>query len=208
MRIHLLIITIFCWLGGQSQDLPDYRKKNESFARLPKTEIRADLATFTMSGIDESVGKEQLPKIAHKSFGPDFMLFDKEGIKAEVKTGKFDPSKHRLDYDEKTLIKIDKKPYFGNYGNVPKNFISSITILVGTDTIRIPAVAFSDLYDPSLTYLDKIGVQRSRNGIFKSRDGKRIYLYLFCKDSSGSYEVTWIIQNNVYVRRVIDYGFM
>lgn len=205
------LFTLFILLSGLTtlaQDLPDYRKKNESYARLPKTEIRGDLATFTMSGIDESVGKAQLPKIAHNASGLDSMTFDADGIKAEIRTGNFDQSKRRLDYDEKTLIKIDKKPYYGNYGKIPKIYISRLTLMIGKDSIIIPPAAYADLFNPSLTYLDKTGIQRSRNGIFRSKDGKRIYIYLFCKDTSGSYEVTWIIQDKVYLKRVLDYGFM
>ena len=161
-----------------------------------------------MSGIDESVGKEQLPKIAHKTFGKDSMTFQSEEIRAEIRTAPFDAKKYRLDYDEKFLIKINKKPYYGNYGSVPKTLISNVTILVGKDTVAIPPAAYADLFNPALTYLDKTGVERSRNGIFRSKDGKRIYIYLFSKDKSGSYEVTWIIQDKVYVKRVLDYGFM
>ena len=80
--------------------------------------------------------------------------------------------------------------------------------MIGKDSILIPPVAYADLFNPTLTYLDKTGVLRSRNGIFRSKDGKRIYIYLFCKDNSGSYEVTFIFQDKVYLRRVLDYGFM
>ncbi len=80
--------------------------------------------------------------------------------------------------------------------------------MIGKDTIDIPAAAYSDLYNLNLTYLDKSGTQRSANGIYRSKDGYRIYLYLFCKDNTGSYEVTWVLQDKKYLRRVVDYGFM
>ena len=90
-------------------DFQDTRKKNESFAKLPKTEIRADLATFTLSGIDEAVGKDELQKIPFTTFGSDFMNFEGDNIKASVKLLPFDKSKHKLDYDEKYLIRITGK---------------------------------------------------------------------------------------------------
>ncbi len=80
--------------------------------------------------------------------------------------------------------------------------------MIGRDTIVIPAAAYSDFYNLSLTYQDKTGTQRSANAIYRSNDGRRVYLYLFSKDNTGSYEVTWVIQNRKYVRRVVDYGFM
>ena len=88
-----------------------------------------------------------------------------------------------------------------------KTYIGNITLTIGNDSVVIPPAAYADLYNLNLTYTDN-GTLRSRNGIYKSKDGHRIYLYLFCKDATGSYEVTWIIQDKKYLRRVLDYGFM
>ena len=135
------------------------------------------------------------------------VLFSTSPIKAFVKLSPFDVGKHKLDYDEKYLIRIDKKTYYGDYGNLPKTFISRVIVTIGNDTVAIPAAAYFDLYNLNLTYTEQ-GTLRSRNGIYKSKDGHRIYVYLFCKDATGSYEVTWIIQDKQYMRRVLDYGFM
>ncbi len=203
--ITLSILTGFCC--SAQDDYQDTRRKNESFAKLPKTEIRADLATFTLSGIDEAVGKNELRKIPFTKFGDDFMNFEGDGVTAEIMLSPFNAVKHKLDYDEKYLIRIDRKPYYGNFGKVPKTYISRIVLMDGTDSITIPPAAYFDIYNVNLTYTDK-GTARSRNGIYKSKDGHRIYLYIFCKDATGSYEVTWIIQDKKYLRRVLDYGFM
>jgi hypothetical protein len=188
-------------------DYQDTRRKNESFAKLPKTEIRADLATFTLSGIDEAVGKDELQKISFTIFGSGFMNFEGGNIKATVRLLPFDKSKHKLDYDEKYLIRIDRKTYYGDFGNIPKTYIGNITITIDKDSVTIPPAAYADLYNLNLTYTDN-GSLKSRNGIYKSKDGHRIYLYLFCKDATGSYEITWIVQDKKYLRRVLDYGFM
>jgi hypothetical protein len=205
----ILLCVLYCFSGSAQRfyEYQDTRKKNESFAKLPKTEIRADLATFTLSGIDEAVGKEELKKIPFTKFGPDYMNFEGDDIKASIKLSPFDAGKHKLAYDEKYLIRIDRKTYYGGYSNIPKTFISKIILTAGSDSVMIPATAYSDLYNLNLTYTDK-GILRSRNGIYKSKDGHRIYLYLFCKDATGSYEVTWVIQDKKYLRRVLDYGFM
>ena len=205
--ISILITICFSASAQRFYEYQDTRKKNESFARLPKTQIRAEVATFTLSGIDESVGKEELKKIPFTKFSSDFMNFEGDNIKASVQLSPFDASKHKLDYDEKYLIKIDKKTYYGGYGSVPKTSVSKVILTIGNDTVAIPPVAYADLHNLNLTYTDK-GSLRSRNGIYKSNDGHRIYLYLFCKDATGSYEVTWIIQDKNYLRRVLDYGFM
>lgn len=194
--------------GAQSpDDFQDTRRRTESFARLQPRDVRADVATFALGGISESVGSLPLAKVPYKFFSDDSMTFDGDGIKAKIKISPFDASKHKLSYDEKYLIRIDKRAYYGNYGKLPKTYISSVTMTVGNDTVFIPAAAYSDLFNLNLTYNDN-GVKRTTNAIYKSKDGNRIYLYLFCKDNTGSYEVTWIIQDKKYLRRVLDYGFM
>ncbi|MGZ4049297.1 MAG: hypothetical protein ACXVNN_08035 [Bacteroidia bacterium] len=207
-----IFISVFILYGFSSSaqkyyDYQDTRRKNESFAKLPKTQIRADLATFTLSGIDDAVGKDELQKIPFTTFGADFMNFEGDNIKGSIKLLPFDKTRHKLDYDEKYLIRIDRKTYYGDYGNIPKTYIGNISIIVDNDSVAIPAAASADLYNLNLTYSDK-GTLRSRDGIYKSKDGHRIYLYLFCKDATGSYEVTWILQDKKYLRRVLDYGFM
>ena len=96
-----------------------HAKKMNHLQNCQKHEIRSDLATFTLSGIDEAVGKDELKKIPFTTFGADFMNFEGDNIKASIKLLPFDKSKHRLDYDEKYLIRIDRKTYYGNYGNIP-----------------------------------------------------------------------------------------
>ncbi len=205
----LSLCVLYCLpcIAQRFYDYQDTRKKNESFGKLPKTEIRADLATFTLSGIDESVGKEELKKIPFTKFGSDYMNFEGDDSKAIIHLSSFDAGKHKLDYDEKYLIRIDRKTYYGDYGNIPRTFINKIIVTIGSDSVIIPSAAYADLYNLNLTYTDK-GALRSRNGIYNSKDGHRIYLYLFCKDATGSYEVTWVIQDKKYLRRVLDYGFM
>jgi hypothetical protein len=189
-------------------DMPDTRSKNESFAKLPKNEIRTDLACFTMGGIDESAGKGDLKIVSFSGFTPNSMSIAGEGVKATVTTAAFDQSRHKLQYSDQYLIKIDKKTYYGGYPNLPKTFISQVLVIIDKDTVVIPAGAYSDLYNLNLVYKDKAGTERSKNALYFSKYGKRVYLYLFCKDQTGSYEVTFIIQDKKYLRRVVDYGFM
>ncbi len=207
----ILLAVLFCTNGKvyaqKNYDYQDTRKKNESFTRLQPRDVRSDVATFTLSGISESVGALPLEKINYNNFGNDFMDFEGAGIKVSISTTPFDSSKHKLQFDEKYLIKIDKRPYYGNYGSIPKTTISNITITVNGDTVKIPELAYNDLHNINFDYNNK-GVKRTTNGVFRSKDGHRIYIYLFSKDNTGSYEVTWIIQDKKYLRRVFDYGFM
>lgn len=208
-KYALLSIAILFFHVSKAQDLDfqDTRRKTESFARLQPKEVRADVATFALAGISESVGALPLQKIPYTSFGPDSMTFEGDGVKATIKIARFDASQHKLSYDDKYLVRIDKRTYYGGYGTIPKTSIADITMMIGKDTIVIPGIAYSDLHNVNLAYNDK-GVQRTTNAVYKSKDGSRIYLYLFSKDNKGSYEVTWIIQNKKYWRRALDYGFM
>lgn len=210
MKFFFISLSILYGYACRAQnfyDFQDTRKKNESFVKLPKNEMRADLATFTLSGIVEAVGKEELKKIPFTTFGPYFMNFEGDNIKASIQLAAFDKGSHKLDYDEKYLIRIDRKTYYGDYGNLPKTYIHSITLTIDNESVFIPASAYADVYNTNLTYTDK-GTFRSRNGIYKSKDGHRVYVYIYCQDKTGSYEVTWIVQDKKYLRRVLDYGFM
>jgi hypothetical protein len=211
MKIRLVIACLLCSSLGMAQlneDITDTRNKREGYLRLPKSGIRLELAGFTMSGIEESVGKLPLDKMPYTSQGPQFMRFENETIKAAVTTEVFDPSKVKLEYDEKYLIKINKKTYYGGYPNLPKTKVSSVSFIIGKDTVAIPATAYSDLYNLNLTYKDKGGKERSLNSVYFSKDKRTIYLYLYSKDTSyanASYEVTFVIQDKKYLRRVVDY---
>jgi len=190
----------------KNYEYQDTRKKTESFAKLP-ADLKAELSTFTFSGIDVGIKKEPLPKVSYSNFGANFMTFETPDIKATITTAPFVVGKHKMDYDEGYLIRIDRKPYYGNYSVLPQTYISNMQIVMGKDTVIIPPIAYADLYNLNFAYADK-GTLRTTNGIYRSANSHRLYLYLFCKDKSGSYEVTWIIYDKKYVRRVLDYGFM
>lgn len=211
MKKGLWAILLLCSATSMAQlneDITDTRRKNESFARMPKDNFRSDIAGFAMAGIDESVGKLPLDKMPYTTQAPNIMRFENELLKASVTTAPFDPAKYKLDYDEKYLVKINKKTYYGGYPNIPKTLVSNITVVMGKDTVAIPATAYSDLYNLNLTYKDKGGKERSLNSVYFSKDKRTIYLYLYSKDNAyanSSYEVTFIIQDKKYLRRVLDY---
>ena len=209
LKAYLFFTLVICFTNWcYAQDYyPDSRKKTESFEKFRIRDIRPDLATFTLGGISESVGALPLEKISYTSLANDSIVFEGDGIKAKVKIAVFDPAKHKLSFDEKFLVRIDRRPYYGGYGNTPKTGISEVSVIINNDTVLIPPTAYSDLYNLYFTYSDQ-GVERTRDAVYKSKDGRKIYLYLFSKDDTSSYEVTWIIQDKKYLRRVLDYDLM
>lgn len=205
------------WLLGlsvctlaQDENLPDLRNKRENFNKYPKGEIRDDLATFALGGIDERMGKKPLEKLPATDYNLRSITFEGDNIKVVITSGTFEPSKHKLFYyyDKKYLVKIDGKPYYGDYGTIPTTTIASVIVVVNKDTIAIPATAFADLYHPEFTYSDGSGTVRTHNAVYLSANKRRMYIYMINKEAVGRYEVTWIIEDKKYVGRVIDSGLM
>jgi hypothetical protein len=115
MRNFLILLLIIpgVTVFAQDSDNPDYRSKKDNFAKIRDPLIRGDLAAFSMAGIEESTGKQPLKNIPMSDYGGNFMKFDGNNVSVTVRSGLFNPAKHKLSYyDEKFLIKIDGKPYY------------------------------------------------------------------------------------------------
>lgn len=210
MRIVLSVLMTCCTLATLAQELEfrDYRNKKESFTKIPEKDVRADIASFAIGGIDESIGKLPLSKVGVSKYDNNFMSFESEKVKVVITTGRFEPSKHKLTRDQDHVVKIDNKPFYGNYGEMPNNHIQSVTVLIDKDTIAIPPTAYADLCNVNFTYRDKGGTERSNNGVYLSKDNRKVYVYLLNKDGQGGYEATWVIQDKKFLRRVLDYGMV
>ena len=207
IRITAVLLFLSQGLNAQQPDIPDYRSKKDNFVKVREKDIRADLSTFTLAGIDEMIGRTPLKKIEPTDYSSQSMRMDGEGISVLIESKPFVKTAHKLMlYDEKYLIKINNKPFYGSFGATPQRTISNIQVLIKGDTIAIPPVAYQDLHNPVFYYRDASGENRSLNGIFYSEDGRKIYIYFLNRlDNNQSYEVTWVIQDNVYLRRVLDF---
>ena len=209
MRIVFLVllISVSYRCHAQNDDYPDYRSKKDMFTRIPEKDVRSDIASYSMGGIDESIGKLSLKTLPITALNSNYISFADSNIQVTITGGVFDPSKHKLGYYDKYLVKIDNKAYFGNYGKVPNTTIANVTVVIDNDTVPVPATAFSDLYNPVFSVVDG-GVMKSNNKVYLSADGKKVYVYMLKQESGGSYEVTWVIQDKKYLRRVVDFGFL
>lgn len=212
MRSFLCLCLLVVFAGAQAQDesLPDLRNKRESFTKYPKGEIRDDLATFTIGGIDERLGKDPLPKLPATDYNMHSITFEGDKQKVVITSGTFEASKHKLFYyyDKKYLVKIDGKPYYGDYGSIPTTTISSVNVILNNkDTVAIPPAAYADLFHPEFTYSEG-GTIKTHNAVYLSKDKHRMYIYMVNNEAIGKYEVTWILQDNKYVGRVVDSGIM
>ncbi|MCE3282016.1 MAG: hypothetical protein K0Q66_753 [Chitinophagaceae bacterium] len=216
MRSLLLFILLATTLYSNAQDeaqFPDVRSKKDAFSRVQQKDIRSDISCFSMGGLDESAGKQPLRSLTMTGVGSDSIAFEGNGIQVKIKAGPFDASKHKLGYytnaetNKKYLVRIDNKPFFGDYGHVPDTKIQSVQVLWGGDTVAIPYEAYGDLFNPIFSYNEN-GVEKYINNVYLSADGNRAYIYMLKREEGGSYEVTWVIENKQYIRRVVDFGFL
>lgn len=203
----MLFIGITFSAAAQKKDFPDYRTKKESFAKLFDKSIRADLGVFTIGGVEESIGKLPLKKLSPYSYSRNLMSFKGDNIEVTVTTGRFESAGHKFTRIEDNVVKIDGKPFYGDYGEMPATAIKSVIVVINKDTVPFPPAAYADLFNLNFTYKDKAGTERTANGVFFSKDSKKIYIYLQSRDETGSYEVTWILEDKKYLRRVLDWGF-
>jgi len=205
----IMCMTIHFFVFAQD-DFPDYRNKRESFSKLTDKALRSDLATFTLAGIDESIGKLPLKTVPITAVENNFIRFSNDTLQIVIQSTGFDLSKHKLNYYEEHLVKIDNKPYYGNYGSLPTHAIKEIKIIYrNKDTLVLPSTAYADLYNPQFAFSDYAeGTLKSHNAVYLS--GNNIYIYMLNLDAGekGSYEVTWIVQNHKYLRRVLDFDMI
>ncbi len=209
MRNLICFLLAMSGLSVMAQDLdyPDFRQKKDNFSKIAEKDIRADVASFALAGVDEGIGKAPLAGIPVVDYGPNFMKYADDKIQVTIRTGFFLGAKHKLMMQEGHLLRIDGKPYYGGiYGQPPHTTIESITVVVGQDTVAIPPTAYFDLYDTKFSFNEN-GATRSRNGVFLSNDKHTFYIYMLNIDNKGV-EYTWVIRDKQYLRRVVDYGFL
>jgi hypothetical protein len=205
--IGLLLVLTGSACFAQDLDFPDFRNKKDNFSKIREQDIRNDVASFALAALDESIGKPQLATFLVKDFGLNFMSFQNGNTQVIIRTGIFSPSKHKLMKSEEHILRIDGKPYYGPPpGEIPHTTIESITVVVGKDTVAIPSTAFFDLYEPKFSYSEN-NATRTRNGVFLSNDKHTFYIYMYNNDGGG-FEYTWVIRDNHYLRRVVDWGFL
>ena len=209
MRRLIFLALLLSSFAGMTQDLdfPDFRNKKDNFSKISDKAIRADVSSFALAGVDESIGKAPLASVPVLDFGPNFIKYGDDNIQVVIKTGVFLPSKHKLMMQEGHLLRIDGKPYYGGViGQSPHTTIESITVLVGKDTVAIPPAAYVDLFDPKFSFRAE-GQTKSRNGVFLSGDKHTFYIYLLNIDNKGA-EYTFVIRDKQYLRRVVDWEFL
>ena len=190
------------------EDIPTYHNKWESFSKMREQDLRADLATFTLGGLDESMGKQPITNVPPSNYGDNYIEFSQADVHVKITSARFDQIKHKFQYYDQYVVRIDNKPFYGVDGQMPHKKIESIAVSIGGDSVQIPATAFFDLYEPRFCSPDASARKIACNTrLYLSNDKRKIYIYMLNSNGKGGYEVTWIIEDKKYLRRVIDYDF-
>jgi hypothetical protein len=206
--ICVLLLTFCGRCFAQDEDIPTYHNKWESFSKLREQDLRSDLATFTLGGLDESMGKQPIANIPVSNYGDNYIEFLQDNIHVKITSAKFDQTKHKFQYYDQYVVRIDNKPFYGVDGQMPGKKIESIAVAIGNDSVQIPSTAFADLYEPRFCGPDAgTGKIVCNTRLYVSNDKRKIYIYMLNSSGKGGYEVTWVIEDKKYLRRVIDYGF-
>lgn len=205
--IFCLLLVSVCFMCKAQDDMPDYRSKRDNLLKIPEKDIQSDVSTFTLAGLDINMAKLPLRSLSISDFGDDFIRFDSDNIKINITSAPFNAAKHKMQYVDKYLTRIDMKAYYGSYSKLPKKYLQSISVVIDNDTVAIPPAAYTDLYEPNFTYTQG-GLRKSYDGVYFSADKHTMYIYLLCNDNMGGYEITWVIRDKKYVRRILDYNVL
>ena len=203
----LVLLILFASRSfGQDVSIPDYRGDKDSFQKIQDKTLRKELALITIEGNDEASAKTRLIKVPVHKFSSNSATFKKDTISVTISAGTFDRRKHKLHYVENNLVRIDNKAFWGTDGGLPKHTIQSVRVTIGNDVIEIPISAWTDLFEPNLCWTASKNTE-CHTKLYVSPDKRRLYIYMLNSDGAGGYEVTWIVQDKKYLRRVVDYGF-
>lgn len=143
--------------------------------------------------VDDNKRKNNIESIESRDIGK---------YKVIIKYKLFDSSKYKLkfyDKEQKTLIKVNNKKYYGTDGSIPNTEISSISFFKLDQEYKFPLAQYNLLFNPHL------GNKFYSSIFFIKENPLSIEIGLSGGDGAGSYEVSWIIfKNNKVIKRKVS----
>jgi tetratricopeptide (TPR) repeat protein len=124
-------------------------------------------------------------------------------VDIRLSSGNFDKSKHRYDWSKENqnfIDRIDGKAYFGTEGTLPATEFANFDISVDGKRLRIPASAYSDLYECELCLKEG---DKALRACF-SKDGKYIFIKMCAGTTDASYQVIWMFDKDGYIERLLE----
>jgi len=123
----------------------------------------------------------------------------------DIKIGDFDTLKHKYTYKKnkaKEMMLIDDMPCFGLDITLPIKELKKVRLIFFKLQVILPDSALFGLYEPNI-YLDSLKTIVSCK-VYRSKDLKRVYIYMLNGEGKNQYEVTWVLINSNYSMRIIN----
>lgn len=191
----------------------DPKAEYESFFLLTDSVLRREIGSFSFAGsllgYKGGAELEQFEVLELDAQRVEFV--DPQGeLRVVIQTGRFDPAAHRLEYFGRTgfLVRIDGRPFWGIDGRMPARTLESVRVVSGLTFKSLPDQAIRDIFEPNLCRRSLIRGRLSCQAmVFRSEDGRRLYIHMFNGRIPSLYEVTWIIRDGRYSGRVAGYAY-
>ncbi len=164
-------------------------------------------AFISYNDLVDTIPGELIPVLG-KPDGRDRVIFDGEGVLVTISQTLFDSTRHTITWhtgDQRYACGIDGKRFWGTDGDLPREELADLSVIIDGENVTIPRDASSDLYNPNLWSLH--GKQRELHiypQVARSKDRKRVYVHMTNSDGAGGYDVVWIFLQGKYQRRVVD----
>jgi hypothetical protein len=197
----------------------DFKVFKESLMYVDDSIVKKEVAFFSIVGRytlkPKPYAKSQVNEIKVSNFTDSSSTFSTKEFTIYLSSTKFDTAGHRImqDSTDWPLLEIDSVLSFGTFTNIPKSKIKSVEYIFNNQRISLPERAIAGVYEPNFAFYNNKGErlkslteypQTALCKVFQSLDKKRIYIHMQNSDAMSAYEITWVIQNNKYLRRIID----
>lgn len=184
-----------------------YSQTSESYTDLPEGSIKSEVASFAKSAgrtrqIDSVNNK--LTEIKLKRCSNDFVYFESGDMIALDKL---------VSIQSKTVTatsnKVPGDKAWGMGDSFPLTEVLQVRYIHYKYQLILPDSAIAGLFNPKFCISprknNKIGKTTSSNcRVYQSQDKRRVYIYMLNGEGAQQYEVTWVIEDSKYYKRIVD----
>jgi hypothetical protein len=198
--IFLLLILLNIYFSSYGQQY------SASLLALSDSTIQTEIASFSITGkqpLNEYlVTKSHLKEIPLKKVSTNYLYFDDGNLVStnnliSISIQPLNLDSHIVSYSDSSkssIYLIENKPFWGK--SIPSSYIEEIRYIHVKYQLKLPKIAFADLFDPI--------VDKATCKAFQSKKTNNRYIYMTGYHRQKQYEVTWVISDGKYVGRVLD----
>lgn len=198
---------------------PEELRSAEAFSTLTDSTMRREIATFSRKGAAlwgrDSLLALRMTEIPVKACDEQVVYFTqpkKIAAYVHVYLKPFAAGEHTLTYGNDSLLTlIDGKPYWGTHGTLPHSKVDSVFFVLHSHSfVPFPANAFDGICEPLTCSFQETARRPTGNfqspgfRLLRSKDTRNTYLYISGGTGGAHYEAIWILQNDRYVRRIVE----